>query len=87
MNQTNDALIDDESEPDEQVRSAGGTVVSLHIAPSADVLMTALRFQFSTHGSEITSLYGMPIVTCREQERLIAEGQQRSDLIYSEQVI
>jgi hypothetical protein len=27
-----------------------------------------------TRGSEITSLYGMPIVTCREQERLIAEG-------------
>jgi hypothetical protein len=29
----------------------------------------------------------MPIVTCREQERLIAEGQQRSDLIYAVQVI
>jgi hypothetical protein len=40
-----------------------------------------------TRGSEITSLYGMPIVTSREQERLIAEGQQRSDLIYAGQVI
>lgn len=39
------------------------------------------------HASEITSLYGMPIVTCREQERLIAEGQQRSDLLYIRQVI
>jgi hypothetical protein len=42
MNQTNDVLRDDESEPDEQARSAGGTVVSLHVALSADVPMTAL---------------------------------------------
>jgi hypothetical protein len=28
----------------------------------------------------------MPIVTCREQERLIAEGQQPSDLLYTGQV-
>lgn len=42
MNQTNDVLRDDESGSEEQSRSAGGTVVSLHVAPSADVPMTAL---------------------------------------------
>jgi hypothetical protein len=42
MNQTNDVLRDDESGSDEHSRSAGGTVVSLHVAPSADVPMTAL---------------------------------------------
>jgi len=42
MNQTNDVLIDDESESDKQSRSAGGIVVSLHVASSADVPMTAL---------------------------------------------
>jgi MOSC domain-containing protein YiiM len=42
MNQTNDALLYDENRPDTQVRSAGGTVVSLHIAPSAHIPMTAL---------------------------------------------
>ena len=42
MNQTNDVLIDDEIESDEQSRSVGGTVVSLHVALSADVPMTAL---------------------------------------------
>lgn len=42
MSQTNDALEDDKSRPAGQVRSAEGTVVSLHIAPSADVPMTAL---------------------------------------------
>ena len=42
MNQTNDVLRDDESGFEEQSRSAGGTVVSLHVAPSADVPMTAL---------------------------------------------
>src|SRR5258708_37558640 len=42
MNQTNDVLIDDESGSDEQSRTAGGTVVSLHAASSADVPMTAL---------------------------------------------
>lgn len=42
MNQTNDVLRDDESVPDEQVRSAEGTVVSLHVAPAGDVPMTAL---------------------------------------------
>ena len=42
MNQTNDMLREDESGSGEQARSAGGTVVSLHIAPSADVPMTAL---------------------------------------------
>jgi MOSC domain-containing protein YiiM len=42
MNQTNDVLIDDESGSDEQSKSAGGTVVSLHVALSADVPMTAL---------------------------------------------
>ncbi len=42
MNQTNDVLIDDESGSDEQSRTAGGTVVSLHVASSADVPMTAL---------------------------------------------
>lgn len=42
MNQTNGDLRDDESGSDEHSRSAGGTVVSLHVAPSADVPMTAL---------------------------------------------
>ncbi len=42
MNETNDVLRDDESRPDEQSKSAGGTVVSLHVALSADVPMTVL---------------------------------------------
>jgi len=37
MDQTNDVLKDDE-----QSRSAGGMVVSLHVAPSADIPMTSL---------------------------------------------
>jgi MOSC domain-containing protein YiiM len=41
-NQTNDASVHEKSGLDEQVTSAKGTVVSLHIAPSADVPMTAL---------------------------------------------
>ena len=42
MDKTNDILIDDESGSDEQSRSAEGTIVSLHVAPSGDVPMTAL---------------------------------------------
>lgn len=42
MNQTHDILKDDESGSDEQSRPAGGTVISLHIAPAGDVPMTAL---------------------------------------------
>jgi MOSC domain-containing protein YiiM len=43
MNQTDDILRGGENEPGEQMKSTGGTVASLHIAPSAEVPMTALR--------------------------------------------
>jgi MOSC domain-containing protein YiiM len=42
MNQASDILMDDQGRSDEQSRSAGGTVVSLHIAPAGDVPMTSL---------------------------------------------